>query len=145
MNTYYCSTLLAVCVLLSACTPSVSAVEAAKPSPTLPAAPLAGEWQIDEASGTTIHNVKAYVRFNQQEQRFQAYAGCNRMFGTYQQHNHELTMGAVASTLMMCEAPYMANDRVIGQALENTAQYRIQAQQLELLDKQGKVVLKAHR
>lgn len=126
-----------LCTFLTACsTPMTSA--------NTPAS-LAGDWQLYEANQTTLSHPKALLKFDAQQQRFHAYAGCNRLFGGYQQQEHTLKIAAVASTLMMCEPQAMENDRHVIRALESSVQYRIQGQQLELLNQQGQVVLKARR
>ena len=106
---------------------------------------LAGEWQLYEANQTTITHPQARLKFDEQQQHFHAYAGCNQLFGRYQRQGHTLKIDTVASTLMMCEPSMMTNDKQVTSALEKSVQYRIQGQQLELQDKQGKTVLKARR
>lgn len=46
---------------------------------------------------------KPKITFDLEENRFHGFAGCNRMFGSFEVHEDSLFIGNVAATRMMCE------------------------------------------
>jgi heat shock protein HslJ len=64
-------------------------------------------------------------------------AGCNTFFGPYQTSGNSLTIGPLASTRMACDPPIMQQEAAYLAALQNTAQYQFESDQLVLRDATG--------
>lgn len=69
-----------------------------------------------------------------------AATGCNRLRGKAKLDGTALSMPALMSTRMACEASLMAQERAIAKALAATSAWRASGTQLELLDGDGSVV-----
>jgi heat shock protein HslJ/uncharacterized lipoprotein NlpE involved in copper resistance len=66
--------------------------------------------------------------------RVHGFSGCNTLQGKYADIGRELTFSALASTRMACAAPLMALETAFLQALGRTTGYRIDGEELTLLD-----------
>ncbi len=66
--------------------------------------------------------------------RVHGFSGCNRLQGQYANADSRLTFGALAGTRMACAAPLMALEAAVLQALGRTTAYRIDGEELTLLD-----------
>lgn len=72
---------------------------------------------------------------------FSAYAGCNRMVGSYQLTGDTLRVGSLMSTMIGCPPALDQRDRTLGAALEKPLTIRTRtAQQLVLVTAQGDVL-----
>ncbi len=67
------------------------------------------------------------------------YSGCNRWFATVTQNRSALRFGGVGSTEMACAPPAMGAEQRMFDALNRTAAYRVDAEELTLLDANGDV------
>ncbi|MDO4641222.1 MAG: META domain-containing protein [Neisseria sp.] len=109
---------------------------------TAPAATLAGRWQIEEVNRIRPEN-PASIEFKAQDKTYHTAGGCNSLFGQYQAQNGKLHLSDAASTLMACEEPLMNLDNSLATMIENASSYQINDNRLEIVDSQGKVLLKA--
>ncbi|RIK45616.1 MAG: hypothetical protein DCC58_05905 [Chloroflexi bacterium] len=98
-------------------------------------------WGLDELGGAdALAGVSVTMRLTDDGQ-ISGSSGCNRFTGTWQGgSNRALTIGPVASTLMACSDPVDAQEQAFLAALENTARYRIDDDELYLLDGSGAVL-----
>jgi heat shock protein HslJ len=67
--------------------------------------------------------------------------GCNTYHGAYESTGSSLTFGPVASTLKMCEGDLSAQERQYFAALDATASFAIDGDQLTLSDDSGQMLL----
>ena len=107
---------------------------------------LTGEWQIIRING---HPAAPDYRlsFDPAAQRFNAYFGCNRIMGGYQQQADQLNFSDVASTMMAC--PDNADETPGLAALAQTHHWQTAAtkapgSRLILSNQQGQVLLEAY-
>jgi heat shock protein HslJ len=68
--------------------------------------------------------------------------GCNRYHGSYEVVGPAISLGPVASTLMACEPARDAVERAFTSALAGTVAHAVAGETLELLDADGRVVLR---
>ena len=107
---------------------------------------LTGEWQIIRINGQPA--APDYrLSFDPAAQRFNAYFGCNRIMGGYQQQADQLNFSDVASTMMAC--PDNADETPGLAALAQTHHWQTAAtkapgSRLILSNQQGQVVLEAY-
>lgn len=71
------------------------------------------------------------------EHRVVGFAGCNRMLGDYKVDGERLEFEGVAGTMLACPGG-MDSERAFHQALRDTFGYRIDGEELTLLDQDGK-------
>ena len=109
---------------------------------TAPSAGLAGKWRVQEADSVAIpEGVSITLRA---DGHFHTDGGCNNLFGRYRQSGNRLIFSDAASTLKACvDKQYMEIDNRLGAAIGPHRTYRTSGTQLEWLDDNGKVVLKA--
>lgn len=105
--------------------------------------PLQGTyWKLTEIKGSAV-SVKLPQREPHivltEEQRLAGSDGCNRLMGAYTLNGDKLVFSPLASTRMACMEGAEYAD-LIGASLPQTATYRIQANQLELLDASGALI-----
>ena len=107
---------------------------------------LTGEWQIIRINGQPA--APDYrLSFDPAAQRFNAYFGCNRIMGGYQQQADQLNFSDVASTMMAC--PDKADETPGLAALAQTHHWQTAAtkapgSRLILSNQQGQVLLEAY-
>ena len=107
---------------------------------------LTGEWQIIRINGQPA--APDYrLSFDPAAQRFNAYFGCNRIMGGYQQQADQLNFSDVASTMMAC--PDNADETPGLAALAQTHHWQTAAtkapgSRLILSNQQGQVLLEAY-
>jgi heat shock protein HslJ len=98
-------------------------------------------WQLAELSGQApINNSKATIQF--EGDTVKGRDSCNYFSGTYSVDGDKLTLHDLATTLMYCgdeannsgENKVMAQAQAFGQALGQTSYYKVQGDQLRLLD-----------
>lgn len=70
------------------------------------------------------------------DQRVYGFAGCNRFQGSYQLTGEGLRLGRMAATKMMCSPEQMLVEDAFLQALENSRQFDIEADQFILISQQ---------
>lgn len=140
-------------LLLCACTASAVPPPAAAPAtPTTPAAPaapaadaakpLAGQWRITGAHGLRKVSPKTVITLDGGNMQFSAATNCNRLFGAYETEpkGRTLRFMQIASTLKAC--PDMAAEQKLAESLERVRGYRLQNGSLELLDAQGRTLVR---
>ncbi len=68
-------------------------------------------------------------------------AGCNNYSGPYNVSGHQITIGPLASTMMMCGEPegVMEQEAAYQAALQSAASYRIIATRLEIIGESGEL------
>ncbi len=66
--------------------------------------------------------------------RMHGFSGCNRLLGQYASSSDRLAFSALGGTRMACPAPVMALEAAVLQALSRTTGYRIDGEELTLLD-----------
>ena len=77
-----------------------------------------------------------------QEDQVTGTAGCNRYFGSYESIGDSLTVGVIGVTEMYCSPEtLMAQEGEYLAALQNAASFRIMDGQLQVLNRDGEVVL----
>lgn len=69
-------------------------------------------------------------------------AGCNGFFGSAIIDNDAISFGNLGSTRMACPEPAMGQEDRMLQALDSTRGYRLDAEDLVLLDAEGNPVLR---
>lgn len=92
-------------------------------------------WQLIELRGQPINaQVGAkpyYIKLDAAENRFSAWAGCNRLIGSFSNpQDLRVTFGKVASTMMAC--PDMTLEKQLAEVLETVDNYAISGNNLSL-------------
>ena len=127
--------LLSISLLLSAC-----AVTKAVPDEPL----VDRYWRAVEIAGkrVTVTNNRAEPHFVlNTHQHTHGSDGCNRFNGEYASAQG-LRFGRLASTRMACMPPMDAVSHDFNQALVATVNYRIVGRQMDLLDAEGRVLMR---
>ncbi|WP_373796460.1 META domain-containing protein [Neisseria dentiae] len=129
-------------LLLGAC---VVPVALPVPVPAGLEKPLSGSWQITEAAGAGKIAPETVITFNDDKLQFGVATNCNRLFGGYEStvKNKTLKFSAVASTLKAC--PDMETEQQLSRALPQVRTYRLSGGNLEMLDEQGRMVIRGKR
>ena len=94
----------------------------------------ATEYKVDP----TAHNSTS-LQFDA-TQRLRNTDGCNRIMGSYVVKKHEINLGQLASTKMMCQNTAELSNK-FNEALNKVAGYQVYGQTLQLLDRNGNPVL----
>ena len=94
----------------------------------------ATEYKVDP----TAHNSPS-LQFDA-TQRLSGADGCNRSMGSYVVKKHEINLGQLASTKMMCQNTAELSNK-FNEALNKVAGYQVYGQTLKLLDRNGNPVL----
>ena len=94
----------------------------------------ATEYKVDP----TAHNSPS-LQFDA-TQRLSGADGCNRIMGSYVVKKHEINLGQLASTKMMCQNTAELSNK-FNEALNKVAGYQVYGQTLQLLDRNGNPVL----
>lgn len=100
------------------------------------------EWYITEFDGKKVQPFergRAFLQFTE-DGRIGIFAGCNRMNGTYEVQENQLSISKIISTMMAC--PDMQLENAMGKQMEGTFQFELNKQQLQLKQNEN-VVLKA--
>ena len=71
-------------------------------------------------------------------------AGCNNYFGTYEATEDTISIGPLASTMMLCPDPVNEQEQLFLAALESAATYQIIANRLELINGDGALAAMFH-
>jgi len=115
----------------------------------LPPLPLSGtRWLLESYSleGDGVSSVIAGTTITAEfapDGKVTGNAGCNRYFASYEVSGDTMTIGPAGSTKMYCSEPEGVMDQEARYLtlLESTAGYRIDGDQLNLLDEDGKTLL----
>ncbi|WP_347342243.1 META domain-containing protein [Lujinxingia litoralis] len=88
--------------------------------------PLLGEeWIVEDIAGEgVIDNSRATLHFLP-EGRLAGRATCNRMMGTYQSEESQLTLSPAGTTMMACPEALMNQERKLMALLPKVESYRI--------------------
>ena len=95
----------------------------------------ATEYKVDP----TAHNSPS-LQFDATTQRLSGADGCNSIMGSYVVKKHEINLGQLASTKMMCQNTAELSSK-FNEALNKVAGYQVYGQTLKLLDRHGNPVL----
>lgn len=99
---------------------------------------LDSTWELDELHGQdAIRNVLVSMTFAKDD-KLTGTGGCNRFVGSWKHsdsRNLDLTAGG--STRIACEKAIMTQEQAFFQALEDTARYRLDEDELELYNADG--------
>lgn len=93
-----------------------------------------GDQSVDVASER-----RPNLTLNSSDRRVAGYGGCNRIIGSYSLSDELLTFSQLASTRMAC-AEGMEGEQAFHDALGKVARWRLQGEQLELVDSAGEVI-----
>ena len=95
----------------------------------------ATEYKVDPTA-----NNSPSLQFDATTQRLSGADGCNRIMGSYVVKKHEINLGQLASTKMMCQNTAELSSK-FNEALNKVAGYQVYGQTLKLLDRHGNPVL----
>lgn len=100
---------------------------------------LAGsEWRIIEVDGAKVSGAGT-VRFTQATVRGKA--TCNAFFGAFRDHGGMIEIGGLNTTRMMCEGR-MELEQSLLNVLGRVRAYRLEGSWLDLVDAEGKTVMR---
>jgi len=85
-----------------------------------------------------------YVSANFNQGEINGSAGCNNYFGSYQATDDTISIGPLASTMMLCPEPVNEQERLFLAALESAATYQVIANRLELINADGALAAMFH-
>lgn len=96
-------------------------------------------WKLTMLAGTRIALLPEQTRevritLDGSGTRVHGFSGCNALQGQYASAGGQLTFSALAGTRMACAPPLMALEAAVLQALGRTTGYRIDGEELALLD-----------
>lgn len=118
---------------------SLTPVTTKDPGPAL----AANGWRLSQLAEVNLGAVPAqrlpYLELQPDGQRLSGSDGCNRLLGQYQQQGQQLSFGTVGSTRMACPDRDKLASR-FQQMLGQVARFRVQNQQLELLNQAGELL-----
>jgi heat shock protein HslJ len=101
------------------------------------------EWRLMLLGGApvTVDDPKRrpYLVLDPTAHRASGSGGCNRVTGPYQLTGERMTFSHMASTMMMCPSGMDMEQRFL-KALDETKLWKIEGQELKLMDGEGKVV-----
>lgn len=90
-------------------------------------------WNLTEINGKAVKNSKAFVEFNQSDNRFSGNAGCNRMFGEYKLDGGKVAFSGVGTTKRFCAQPdLMKLETAFTRALDETTKLQRNGNELKL-------------
>jgi heat shock protein HslJ len=90
-------------------------------------------WSLTEMNGKAVKNSKAFVEFNQNDNRFTGNAGCNRMFGEYKLNGSKIDFSNVGTTKRFCSQPdLMKLETAFTRALAETTKLQRNGNELKL-------------
>ena len=99
---------------------------------------LGTQWELDELNGRdALRGVLVSMQFGE-DGRLTGTGGCNRFMGSWEHTGfRKMTLSAGGSTMMACDEPIMVQEHAFFQALENTARYERDGNELDLYDADG--------
>lgn len=90
-----------------------------------------------------LDDPKGPTRLRLQDGRVWGSGGCNRLMGAYSLAGSKLRFEPpMASTMMACPEPLMSQEQAVHAALAEVASYRVAEERLELLDGEGRLLLR---
>ena len=106
---------------------------------------LQHHWQLVEISTDGVlqpipANASVTLQF-EGESRVHGKSGCNRYFASYTLDGSQLSFGQAGATRMMCPEPLMSLESNYFAALGHVESFRVEDEQLTLLDDSGKRLL----
>lgn len=105
-----------------------------------------GVWNLTQIDGTAALFPSRTELVFFADGRMSATVGCNRLIGGFQRHGGILTFGRIASTMMACSEPTMAQEQRFARALEKVDGFRLSPETGRLaLTAKGTVVIDARR
>ncbi|MDN3652816.1 META domain-containing protein [Thalassotalea ponticola] len=118
--------------------------EATNTSAPAESAPLIGSvWNLVELAGnpesTGDEGKTIFVEFNQEDQRYFGFAGCNNYQGKYSIDGSDIDFGIAAATKKMCQQGMQQEDALFV-ALDQTTNYQITGSTLTLSDASGQTL-----
>ena len=131
-----------VAVLLAAC------ANTNEPEGVGSAQVLEGSWRIAEVGSQSIPmqgSAIKMLRFETEASKFSGNAGCNRLFGLYEQEAAQLRFNGIATTRMACDPVSMQLERKVIDHMENVQTWQVVGDELRLLDSSNHTVLKLKR
>jgi heat shock protein HslJ len=100
-------------------------------------------WKLTELNGAAVTVLpkqrEPHMILQSAGNRLAGSGGCNRMMGAYTLDGPSVSFGQVASTMMACVGG-MEQESAFFQALETARAWKIQSDNLELLDESGAAV-----
>lgn len=110
-----------------------------------PGSTLAGTiWRVEDIGGAgVVDNSHTTLAFGG-DSRVAGDGGCNRYFGDFKESGESLEFGMLAGTLRACAEALMDQESRFHEAMGQVRSWRVNDDgQLELLDADGKVVIRA--
>jgi heat shock protein HslJ len=102
-----------------------------------------GEWQLTTINGMDVRgDIKGdkIVIFDSGKKQYKANVGCNNLFGSLDIDGTKMVMGPAASTRMACAENAMLLDQKTITSFTQTQSYKIEYNELRLLDANGKTL-----
>lgn len=102
-------------------------------------------WRLVSANGEKVdmgenQERERYLIFREKDHQITGYAGCNNFTGTYAfKENQKIELSKMASTLRACSDP-KSSDAILLKVLKKTDNYTYSQDQLQLRDKDNKVL-----
>jgi len=100
-------------------------------------------WKLTELRGVPVKTAarqhEPHLILQAEGQRLAGSGGCNRLMGSYQLNGQTLALGKVASTMMACPDG-MEEETAFFRILEHVQAWKVQADQLDLLDESGRAI-----
>ena len=137
----------ALCMAAPSAASSPAATQASASS-AMEHRPLRGTyWKLLELRGAKVQSSdraqEPHLNFSASELRVSGSSGCNRLMGGFEHQGMGLKFGPLAGTRMACLEPAMAKqEQQIFTQLQQVRSYRIQGDDMSLLDATGQVLLK---
>lgn len=98
-------------------------------------------WKLTSLNGAPVEAAseqrEAHLVLDPEQSRVAGSTGCNRLMGRYQVKGQALHFSGLASTRMACVNGMDTESRLL-HALSETARWRVQGEQLEFYDEQGR-------
>lgn len=93
----------------------------------------------DTPTRTATRQREAHLIFAAHEQRISGSSGCNRVMGGFELAGDKLRLSRIVATRMACPDG-MEQEQLFLKSLGDVEHYRINGNQLELLDRSGEVI-----
>lgn len=107
------------------------------------------EWELLDAAGKRLEMPDGkpgpWIRFGASEKKVSGNGGCNGFSGTYSSDKDLIRFESVIATRMACSPARNALEREFLSALEHAARWKIDQDQLLLLDGSGEILARLAR
>jgi putative lipoprotein len=100
------------------------------------------EWRLTELAGTEPVEGHVPTLILREDGKAGGDSGCNVYFASAEIDGSEISFSEIGSTKIACEQPVMDQERALFEALESTAGFDLSEDGLELLDKDGALLLR---